>query len=203
LCSYKQWIARLHRLTPITGRLLGAARITTPWSLHVMDSQPIALCLPIRHGRVRLLREDGAYFSKSSKGWFFGFKLHAPMTVDGHLMSAFLTPANWDDRQVALALGWAVQGGVVLADLGYLGQEIAQTLAEEADLLLITPADAGDRRALVSTVRERIETLFSQLWNRFVDRVFSRSRLGLWNTLLLKLLNYELIHAGLLTPTQD
>ncbi|MEO0248628.1 MAG: hypothetical protein ABIN58_03590, partial [candidate division WOR-3 bacterium] len=59
------------------------------------------------------------------------------------------------------------------------------------------------RRALVSTVRQRIETLFSQLWNRFGDRVFSRSWLRLWNTLLLKLLSYELMHAGLLTPTQD
>jgi len=203
LCSYKQWIARLHRLSPIIGRLLGAARAPSPWSLYVMDSKPIPVCLPIRHGRVRLLRDEGAYFGKTAKGWFFGFKLHALMTVDGQLMNAFLTPANWDDRQVALALGWAVHGGVVLADLGYVGQEIAHLLADEADLLLITPADAGEHRALVSTVRERIETLFSQLWNRFIDRVFSRSWLGLWNTLMLKMLNYALIHAGLLTSTQD
>ncbi len=203
LCSYNQWLARLHRLNPLIGCLLGATRSLGPRSLYLMDSKPIPVCLPIRHGRVRLLREDGAYFGKSSKGLFFGFKLHALMTVDGQLQSAFLTPANWNDRDLALALGWAVPGGVVLADLGYVGQEIAQVLADEADLLLITPADAGDRRALVSTLRERIETVFSQLWHRFIDRVYSRSWLGLWNTLMLKLLNYTFIHAGLLTPTQD
>jgi hypothetical protein len=82
-------------------------------------------------------------------------------------------------RQVALALGWVVEGGIVLADLGYLGREITHLLADEADLLLITPADASEHRALVSTLRERIETLFSQLWTRFIDRVFSCSWHGL------------------------
>ena len=31
----------------------------------------------------------------------------------------FLTPANVDDRDVAAALADAVEGGVLLADLGY------------------------------------------------------------------------------------
>lgn len=203
LCSYKQWIARLHRLSQVIGQLLGAAGGRPQWSLYLMDSKPIPICLPLRHGRVRRMREDGAYLGKCSKGWFFGVKLHALMTIEGQVVSTFLTPANWNDREVALALGLATNGGIVLADLGYIGQEITDLLAEEADLLLITPADAGDHRALVSTLRQRIETLFSQLWNRFIDRVFSRSWHGLWNTLKLKMLNYALAHAGLLSSTQD
>lgn len=201
MCSYKQWIARLHRLSQAIGHLLLATGTTGQrWlSLYLMDSQPIPVCEPIRHGRVRLLREDGAYFGKSSKGWFFGFKLHGLMRADGRLITAILTPANWPDRDVALALGLAVDGGIVLGDLGYRGGETPSVLAQEADLLLITPAEAGDGRALISTVRERIETLFSQLWHRFVDRVFSRSWHGLWNTLKLKMLNYNLCHAGLLS----
>ena len=31
--------------------------------------KPIPLCKPIRHGRVRLLRDEGAYFGKSTTGW--------------------------------------------------------------------------------------------------------------------------------------
>jgi len=29
-------------------------------SLYLVDSMPIPMCHPLRHGRVRLLREDGA-----------------------------------------------------------------------------------------------------------------------------------------------
>ncbi len=52
---------------------------------------------------------------------------------------------------------------------------------------------------MLSQVRQGIETTFSQLWRKFVDRVFSRSWLGLWNTLQLKVLFYNLGHAGLLS----
>lgn len=74
--------------------------------------------------------------------------------------------------------------------------------ADEADLLLIHPADAGKkrspRRALVSSLRERIETIFSGLWNRFSDRVYSRSWQGLWSGLKLKMLHFNLRQANLL-----
>src|SRR3546814_5094788 len=42
-----------------------------------------------------------------------------------------------------------------------------------------------------------LETTFSQLWNKFIDRIFSRSWQGLWNSIKLKLLYYNLRHAGL------
>jgi len=49
-------------------------------------------------------------------------------------------------------------------------------------------------------VRARIETLFSGLWHRFVDRVFSRSFDGLWSAVKLKMLHYNLCKAGILQP---
>ena len=71
-------------------------------------------------------------------------------------------------------------------------------LLDEADLLLLTTAEAGDKRALVCSLRERVETTFSQLWNRFVDRVFSRSWNGLWTTIKLKLLHLNLCLNGII-----
>jgi hypothetical protein len=205
LCSYKQWISRLHALSGLVGRLLRwvALKPAEADNFYLLDSKPVPVCHPIRHGRVRLLREDGAYFGKTSKGWFFGFKLHLLIAERGHVLGALLTPANWDDRDPALALCWATEGGAVLADLGYRGDEFTAGLWEEAEVLLLTPADGGARksarRALLSSVRERIETTLSQLWGRFVDRVFSRSWAGLWTTIKLKLLHYNLVHAGILS----
>jgi len=37
------------------------------------------------------------------------------------------------------------------------------------------------------------------LWARFVDRILSRSWHGLWNTIKLKMLHYNLCRAGLLS----
>lgn len=91
----------------------------------------------------------------------------------------------------------------MLGDLGYRGEEFADALMEEAEMLMLTVADGGrrgsPRRALLSSVRERIETTFSRLWTRFVDRVCSRSWAGPWSTIKLKLLHYNLVHAGVLS----
>ena len=78
LCSYRQWITRLQALSAHISTLL---RATTQMSANVpsfylIDAKPLPVCHRLRHGRVRLLREDGAYGGKTGKGWFFGFKLH-------------------------------------------------------------------------------------------------------------------------------
>jgi transposase len=201
LPSYKQWLTRVHHLLPQVGGLLAATctHALSAARLYLIDSKPIPLCLPIRHGRVRLLREEGAYFGKTSKGWFFGFKLHLLRHVKGRVLNVILTPGNWDDRTAALALVQGVDGGVTLGDLGYRGPECAADLAADADMLLITRDQAPAHRFVLSQVRQQIETTFSQLWWKFVDRVFSRSWSGLWNTLQLKVLYYNLRHAGILS----
>jgi transposase len=201
LPSYAQWLARLHRLGGHVGALLAAtcAHDATAARLYLIDSKPIPLCHSLRHGRVRLLREDGARFGKSTKGWFFGFKLHALRHISGRVLSLLLTPANYDDREPAAALVDGAEGGVVIGDLGYRGAEVAAALADEAEVLLITRADAPERKFLLSQIRQGVETMFSQWWHQFIDRVFSRSWEGLWNTIKLKVLRYNLIHAGVLS----
>lgn len=201
LPSYAQWLSRLHRLTAQVGALLEAtcAHDSTDARLYLIDSKPIPLCHPLRHGRVRLLREDGARFGKTSKGWFFGFKLHALCHISGRVMNLLLTSANCDDREPAPALTDGVDGGVVIGDLGYRGPDCAAALADEAELLLLTRADAPNHKFLLSQVRQGVETMFSQWWHQFIDRVFSRSWEGLWNSIKLKVLRYNLVHAGVLS----
>jgi len=201
-CTYKQWLARLNRLTTHLGIMVGEvaqAQVATT-QFYLLDAEPIPVCQPIRHGRVRLLREDGSYFGKSSKGWFFGFKLHLLVSASGLIINAILTPANWDDREAATALVQAVDSGsVCLGDRGYRRPLLQDELLEEDGVLLLTRAEADQgQQALLCSVRERVETTFSQLWARFATRVFSRSWRGLWTTLLLKMLDYSLCHVGII-----
>jgi hypothetical protein len=199
LPSYAEWLRRLHQLTIHVGLLLEATSASDSCAaFYLIDSKPLPLCHGLRHQRVRLLREDGARFGKSSKGWFFGFKLHALRHISGRFLNIVLLPANYDDRDPLLVLSEATDGGVLLGDLGYRGKP-ARATAEEAELLLITRQDAPERKFLLSQVRQAIETSFSQLWHQFIDRVFSRSWNGLWNTVKLKVLFYNIRHAGVVS----
>jgi len=203
LPTYQQWLARLHALSAVVGQLIQAATLGHKMQrrFYLMDSKPIAVCKPIRHGRVRLLREEGANFGKTQAGWFFGFKLHALTHQSGAILAVVLTPANWSDQHVALALAWSVQGGVTLGDHGYDAKELHDLLWKQAKMLMVTPRlvhALGKNRAIISSLREQIETTFSALWNRFIDRVFSRSWEGLWNTIKLKVLHFNLCKVGVL-----
>jgi IS5 family transposase len=201
LCSYQPWRARLQALTaPI--RALLSATMQIPMdsaAFYLVDAKPLPVCHRVRHGRVRLLREEGAYWGKTSKGWFFGFKLHVLRHIEGRIVNLVLTPGNWDDRAPVLALLDGVDGGITLGDLGYRGKQRAEEWAEEAEMLVLTRADAPEKKRLLAQVRQAIETSFSQLWYKFLDRVFSRSWRGLWNTIQLKVLHYNLRHAGILS----
>jgi Transposase DDE domain len=200
LCSYPQWIARGHALTTLLQALLRTTTNLAPEtaSFYLIDAKPIPVCHPLRHRRVRLLREEGAYWGKTSKGWFFGCKLHVLRHIDGRIVNLILTPGHWDDRVPVLTLLDGVAGGVTLGDLGYRGQQRAEEGAEEADMLVLTRADAPEHKCLLAQGRQAVETSFSQLWYKFVDRVFSRSWRGLWNTIQLKVLHYNLRQAGVL-----
>jgi Transposase DDE domain len=200
LCSYPQWIARVQALTALLAALLRATTNLAPGTaaFYRIDAKPIPVCPPLRHRRVRLLREEGAYWGKTSQGWFFGFQLHVLRHREGRLVNLLLTPGNGDDRVPVLALLDGVAGGVPLGDRGDRGQQRAAEWAEAADMLVLTRADAPEHKCLLAQVRQAIETSFSQLWYQFVDRVFSRSWPGRWNTIQLKVLHYNLRQAGVL-----
>jgi len=200
LCSYAQFLARLHALSAIVGHLMceAVSHHSMPGCLYLIDSKPIPVCKPMRHGRVRLMRPEGAYFGKGSSGWYFGYKLHLLTHHTGTILYALLTPANFSDKdeEVLHTLLPAAGGGAVLCDMGYRDKKLRAELEAEYGLTMIDPLEAGDKRALVCSLRARIETTNSGLWNRFVDRVFSRSFAGLWSAIKLKMLHFNLCQAG-------
>ena len=54
----------------------------------------------------------------------------------------------------------------------------------------------------VTAIRQA-ESSFSGLWRRFSDRVYARSWHGLWTSLLLKVLHFNLEQAGLVSQPAD
>jgi hypothetical protein len=204
LPSYKQWLARWHRLSFQMGAILESIplKLKDLDEIYLIDSFPIPMCQTIRHGRVNLLRDDGAYFGKSTKGWFFGFKLHVLSTRTGQIVGAVLLPTSYDDRAGARMLASLMaEGSLCVADLGYRGTTFQTEIYEEEGVLFLTRADMTSQKLKIlhSTIRERVEGVFSSLWERFATRVYSRSWHGLWNTLKLKILDYKLCFASLIS----
>lgn len=205
LPSYAQFIARLHALGVFIGMMTMkiALKSAGDGNVFLIDSKPIPVCKLLRHAKVRLLRDEGAHFGKNKAGWYFGFKLHLLAHSDGTILGGFLTPGNWDDRDVAAALAEGLEPeSILVADLGYRdSKELEPLLAEQYGVVLVTRSHAPERlRALISCIRERIETVFSCFWNRFMDLVFSRSFTGLWTTIRMKMLHYTFCKAGILPP---
>jgi hypothetical protein len=204
LPSYQQWINRLHRLGDEIGVILNSIPLSIKDldDIFLIDSFPIKMCEAIRHGRVNLLRDDGAYFGKSTKGWFFGFNLHVVTTRTGQIIGAVFLPTSYDDREGARMLASLLEeGSVCLADLGYRGVDFQRQMYEEEGVLFLTRADIESKSLKIthSIVRERVEGVFGSLWERFATRVYSRSWNGLWNTLKLKMLDYKLCFAGIIS----
>jgi len=52
---------------------------------------------------------------KIHQSWFFGFKLHVIIDIEGRILQAMMLPANRDDRDAARVLASAVDGGIGLA----------------------------------------------------------------------------------------
>jgi hypothetical protein len=100
--------------------------------------------------------------ARPARGWFFGFQLPVLRPIDGRILNLVLTPGHGDDRAPVLALREGAEGGVTLGDLGDRGKERATEWAEEAGLLLLTRAEAPEKKSLLAQVRQGSETSFSQ-----------------------------------------
>ncbi len=68
--------------------------------------------------------------SKTSMGWFYGFKLHLVINDIGEMLDVALTPGNIDDRKPLGRFADRLHGGLY-ADKGYISKDIRDALREQ------------------------------------------------------------------------
>ena len=66
--------------------------------------------------------------SKTSMGWFYGFKLHLIINEKGDLLGFELTPGNTDDRQPLWELSSERFFGNLYGDKGYISEDLREML---------------------------------------------------------------------------
>ena len=181
-------------------KLLGLCSISRN-RYFIVDSFPLPVCTFGRAPYCHSFRGHGADYGycASKKEIYFGYKVHALVTLEGFLTTFVLTPASTDDRKALQDMVDSYSGSVILGDKGYVSQSLQQELQKQnIDLIPLKRSNSKEEmefsmRQLVFRFRRRIETVFSQLREQLhTQRVLAKSFSGLCTRLVNKILAHNL-----------
>jgi len=169
LVSYNRFVERMPQVTvPLFAYLIRHCRgpIT---GISFIDSTALKVCNRKRLSRHRVF--DGlAAIGKTTRGWFYGFKLHLVVNDRGELLAFCLTPGNVDDRQPVEQLTSELWGKI-FGDKGYISQSLFEKLYARG-VQLITHLRQNMKNKLMHVMdklllrkRSLIETINDQLKN--------------------------------------
>lgn len=138
--------------------------------IYFIDSTTIKACHNKRRYRNKVFA-GLAKASKSSMGYFYGFKLHAIINHKGEFVALKMTKGNVDDRTPVTELSKGLTG-VMAADKGYIKQNLFIELYEQG-LKMIHGIKKNMKNKLMDLnekilLRKRsvIETVFDYLKNK-------------------------------------
>lgn len=162
-----------------------------------IDSTSLAVCHAKRISSNKVFK-GLATLGKTTKGWFFGFKLHLIVDDVGNLMKVRLTKGNVDDRSVVPSMADDIIG-LLFGDKGYISKNLFLSLYKRG-LKLVTGIKKMMKNQLVILhekilLRKRslIETVFDYLKNKLqLEHTRHRSPLNFLIHILATLIIYQL-----------
>lgn len=169
--TYERFVALMPRVLYLLVILL-CCILRRDSKVAYIDSTSLNVCHPKRITRNKVFK-GLATIGKTTKGWFFGFKLHIIIDDKGNLMSAKVTKGNVDDRSVVPQMT-ADMHGFLFADKGYISRELFLRLLARG-LKLITGIKHNMKNILMTfeekiLLRKRslVETVFDYLKNKLM-----------------------------------
>lgn len=204
MCSRSRFNRTRRNLMQVTGLLmekLAGYMDFTASPYRVADSFPLPVCKFGRARYARAFRMEGAAYGKcpSKKETYYGYKVHALVTLEGFVTQFEVTPANMDDRPPVFDLADGAGNIIILGDKGYTGKEFCRQLSIENKTMWALKRRGNKEdwpvffRRLVFKNRRRIETAFSQLAGQLnAENVLAKSFRGLCTRLANKILGYNL-----------
>jgi Transposase DDE domain len=178
-------------------RLLGRTGCDPEWAM--VDSFPLAVCRFGRALRCRRFRGLAGYGrDHAQKATIYGFRLHARVCWPGVVTRLSLAPAGAADVALLEELTDET-AGVCLGDRAYWQPELHRQLRGRGVEMLVPFRKAKydptpERSRRITSLRYRIETVFSQLCERLsMKRVWARDLWHLSSRLLRKVLAHTLM----------
>lgn len=172
LVSYERFVVLKSRALPYLSALMSLLmKSCTQRQISFIDSTSLNLCHSKRISRNKVFKGI-ATIGKSSKGWFYGFKLHLQCNDLGEIMSIQITRGNVDDRVPVPSMLKGFEGSV-FADKGYISAKLFKELYSKG-IKLVTGIKGKMKNHLMPIfdkimLRKRsiVETLFDYLKNKF------------------------------------
>jgi hypothetical protein len=157
---------------------------------------PLPACLFARAYRCRRFRGEAA-FGKDTllRQTFYGFRVHMRVCWPGLITRMSVAPANAHELSVLPEIA-EFTSGLIVGDRNYHSPKTKEELADMG-VELLAPYSSKKRdptpqkSAFLSRLRYRIDTVFSQLTERYsVKRVWARDLWHLASRLLRKVLSH-------------
>ena len=132
-----------------------------------VDSTRLRVCDNRRISSHRVFA-DVAECSKTSMGWFYGFKLHLAINEKGEVLDVALTPGNIDDRKPLRKFAERLHGSLY-ADRGYISKDLREELREQGVNLVykvrknMKPLDLSVSDEVLLKKRMLIESVIREL----------------------------------------
>jgi len=162
------------------------------------DSFPLPACLFARAYRCKRFKGEAA-FGKDTllKQTFYGFRVHARVCYPGVIARISVAPANAHELSVLPELLESTSG-IIVGDRNYHSPDTKEEL-KSRDVELLAPYSSKKRdptpkrSTFLSRIRYRIDTVFSQLVERYrIKRVWARDLWHLTSRLLRKVLSHTI-----------
>ncbi len=163
--------------------------------VHLVDGIPIPLCGFSRAPRCRSFKGEAAYgYCAAKKQIYYGFHGHLLISATGVITGFSLTPANGSEREALWDMVQMIHG-LIIGDKGYVSAAFQHELQQVGiELETALRSNMHQERhpvwvALLKRVRRLIETVISQLVERFsIEKVWARDRWHLTSRINRKLL---------------
>lgn len=144
LPHYSNMLLYQKQLLPFMVRLLGiliginrATFKNKPVRLMFVDGSDLPVCTNKRIFTHKVTRTVAAR-GKSSKGWFYGFRLHILSDSEGNLLGVKITPGNIDERKMVQKMVGNICDATLVGDTGYLKQTLARELFDKNKVWFLT-----------------------------------------------------------------
>ena len=129
LVSYSRFVQLKKEVLEVLTFYL-SAHLGTRSGLSFVDSTRLRVCDNKRISSHRVFAGQ-AERSKTSMGWFYGFKLHLVINGSGELLDVALTPGNTDDRKPLRDFADRLHGSLYADRGNYISKDLRETLRQQ------------------------------------------------------------------------
>lgn len=136
-CSYKTLVVNLNRWAYLAAIIL---TLIMKWNrnnqhpIKHVDSTDIPVCL-FKNAHAHKTMKALSAFGRSSKGTFFGLRLHIITDLARKLLKIRLTAADTDEREAVLPMSEEIRG-ILIGDAGYVSEPLCKQFYQEGKRLL-------------------------------------------------------------------